>query len=62
MCKKKEEINTFYQTEIICPWCGEKYEDPCDDNWDVSCEECGKEFHIDFETETYYTTTKKEDK
>lgn len=57
------ELDTWHEREVICPWCGYKYTD----SWEMSdgeheCPECEQKFVLEIETEVYYTTSKCEDK
>ena len=71
MNKIEEEIDTFsIDDEIICPYCGHKFDiseyDVFQDSYDtesevdVECEECGKTFLAQRETSFTYQTYKKE--
>lgn len=45
---------------IICPYCGDEIEDSWeyeDDEGDIQCEYCGKNFHYERHTTIKYTTT-----
>lgn len=50
-----DEIRTYCESDIYCPWCGEKYEpDYCDDadvlydegEHELECPECEKRFRV----------------
>lgn len=63
--QSNEETETFYEKDIVCPWCGCHFED--DDGYFVStgdgeydCPECGKEFYFQTDIEVTYSTQRKE--
>lgn len=63
--QNNEEIETFYERDIVCPWCGCRFED--DDGYfartgdgEYDCPECGKEFYFQVDIEVTYSTQRKE--
>lgn len=63
--QNNEETETFYENDIVCPWCGRRFED--DDGYFVrtgdgayECDECGKEFYFQADIEVTYSTQRKE--
>lgn len=64
--KENEEIETSFEDEIVCPYCGYRMAD--DDGYferegdgEYDCEECGKTFNFAVNIEVTYSTTRKED-
>lgn len=63
--QNNEETETSYENDIVCPWCGRRFED--DDGYFVrtgdgeyECDECGKEFYFQADIEVTYSTQRKE--
>nr|DAR59167.1 MAG TPA: zinc finger and BTB domain-containing protein [Caudoviricetes sp.] len=63
--QSNEETETSYEHDIVCPWCGCRFED--DDGYFVSagdgeydCPECGKGFYFQADIEVTYSTQRKE--
>jgi hypothetical protein len=57
----KEEIETEYTDNIVCPYCG--YEDTDswehdDDSSEATCSDCGKDFRIEIHRSTTYSSFK----
>lgn len=67
--RDNDESSIYYDTSsdkyIICPYCGNYFEDdagdPFTDGSTWECDECGKEFTIDVEWTVSYSTRKMED-
>ena len=62
-----EEFETWREEEIICPYCGYKYDDSWEflgGEWETSgeeeCAECGKNFEWDSECDIKYSTRRAE--
>ena len=60
-----KEIDCFCTTEIICPYCGHEHSNSWEfltdgDLKGFACDNCDKEFCIEVEHETTYTSSKKE--
>ena len=52
-----QAFDTQYQSAIVCPHCGTRYSEP----WEISgdhydCDECGKRFGIERDTDVSYST------
>ena len=65
--QSNEETETYYEDDIVCPWCGYSFED--DDGYFASrgdgeydCPECGKEFYFQANIEVTFNTQRKEEK
>ena len=62
--EKKEVLERDYEytSEIVCPYCEYEHSDSWEvqDSQDFKCEECGKEFYVEIEHSTTYTSSKKE--
>lgn len=59
-----EEIEHEYTDEIVCPYCGYKFEDSYEFELDtrksnLNCDECGEEFFAYEEVSYSYLTIKK---
>jgi len=58
-----QEIDHEYTKEIVCPYCGFKFEDSWEvsgDDGDITCDDCGKEFSFERIKDITYTTYAKE--
>ena len=59
-----DEIDHEYTDEIVCPWCGHKYEashelfEGHQTSTKDDCQECGKPFHVECEYSVTYNTKK----
>lgn len=55
------EFDTECMIDLICPYCGEKYQDVWelyDDEGTRTCGNCEKEYEYERSVSVYYTTTK----
>lgn len=65
--KENEEIETCFEDDIICPYCGYRIQDDeCyyerEGYGEDECPECGKAFYFQAHIQITYSTTRKEDK
>ena len=55
-----DELDTWHEDEVICPWCGLIFAD----SWEMNDGEhecdCGKKFELEVIVERYYSTSKKD--
>jgi len=53
--------DTCFEDDIICPYCGYKFQDSWEfgDNEEADCPECENSFDVEVIREIKYTTTKK---
>lgn len=65
LLRKNEEIETDFEDEIICPYCGNRMQD--DEGYfaqqgegEYECDECGKTFNFTANIEVTYSTSRKE--
>lgn len=65
--QEDEETETYYEDEVVCPYCGYRMED--DDNYFVreqvgeyKCPECGGTFRFETNIEITYSTQRMEQK
>lgn len=59
-----DEYKTFNEDHIICPYCGNVDEDSweySDDEGEIDCGRCGREFNYTRDIAVKYTTTPKKD-
>lgn len=64
--QSNEETETFYENDIVCPWCGHHIEDDegtfvSEGDGEYTCDECGKVFKFQADIEVTYSTQRKED-
>ena len=59
----EEEIDHMFTDEVVCPHCGEEYQDSWElpDSDDRECYNCGEEFHFERNVEVTYSTYKKDE-
>lgn len=64
--RENEEIETSFEDEIVCPYCGHRMAD--DEGYferkgdgEYDCDECGKTFNFTVNIEVTYSTSRKED-
>jgi transposase len=53
------EYNTFYSSEIVCPYCGYTHNNSyelIEDEGILECENCGREFEYERNIEITYNT------
>ena len=63
--QSNEETKTFYENDIVCPWCGTHMYDEDGDfvresSGEYNCPECGKGFYFQVDIEVTYSTQRKE--
>jgi len=65
MTENQEEIDTVDDHNLICPYCGEKHDEPWeyfsnnDETADVICDECDRDFVAIRHISVSYQTVKK---
>lgn len=66
LLRENEEIETDFEDEIVCPYCGNRMQD--DEGYfaqqgdgEYECDECGKTFNFTANIEVTYSTSRKED-
>lgn len=56
-------LKYYRNDEVVCPHCNHSHNDSWefdDDDDEATCESCGKDFHLQIETQRKYTTSKEE--
>lgn len=55
-----DELKYSYNSEIICPHCDYTYYDSweLEDDGEMNCESCGKEFYVEKDITVTYSTSK----
>lgn len=64
--RENEEIETSFEDEIVCPYCGHRMTDDegyfeREGDGEYDCDECGKTFNFTVNIEVTYSTSRKED-